>query len=181
MNMLACQLLQLFAEIWGCFWMYVGILSQSPKGVDFGGCTALHCIALHHNCLALCIGAESRHRYPDPGLLVEPCTLVRLCSRSRYTVQRCKLGISWSAGCCYGGQLTALIIPPQDDKPAAVLQSFIENAPQKESAADAGKGPAVDPFDTEHSVPSLSDMDASLILVPAKKAYSQKKCSAVVR
>lgn len=78
------------------------------------------------------------------------------------------------AGCCYGGQLTALIIPPQDDKPAAVLQSFFENAPQKESAADAGKEPG-DPLDKEHLVPSLSDLDAAFVLVPAKKAYSQKK------
>ena len=83
-----------------------------------------------------------------------------------------------NAGCCYGGQLTALIIPPQDDNPAAVLQSFIENAPLKESAADAGKEPCVDPLDKEHSVPTLSDMGASFVLVPAKKAYSQKKFKA---
>ena len=87
--------------------------------------------------------------------------------------------VKWcNAGCCYGGQLTALIIPPQDDKPAAVLQSFIENAPLMESAAEAGKEPSVDPLDKQHSVPNLSDMDANFVLVPAKKAYSQKTSKA---
>ena len=94
-------------------------------------------------------------------------------------LSHCLCDVTWcNAGCCYGGQLTALIIPPQDDKPAAVLQSFIENAPLKESAAEAGKEPSVDPLDKKHSVPNLSDMDANFVLVPAKKAYSQKKSKA---
>ena len=37
--------------------------------------------------LALRIGAEPRYRYTDPALLVKPCTLVNLQSRSRHTIQ----------------------------------------------------------------------------------------------
>lgn len=88
----------------------------------------------------------------------------------------CATGLD--TGCCYGHQLTALIIPPQDDTPAAVLQSFIENVPQKESAADAVKADAVHLLDQTHSVPSLSDMNASFVLVPAKIVYHEKKSKA---
>lgn len=41
---------------------------------------ALHCITMHF--LALRI---PRYRYTDPGVLGKPCTLVHLCSGSRYT------------------------------------------------------------------------------------------------
>lgn len=60
----------------------------------------------------------------------------------------CATGLD--TGCCYGNQLTALIIPHK------------ETAPHKE--------------DDSHNkrVPSLSDFDASLVLVPALKAYSKK-------
>ena len=61
----------------------------------------------------------------------------------------CATGLD--TGCCYGGQLTALIIPHQEPAP-----------------------PAGD--DGHHDrVPALSDLDASLVLVPALKAYSKKK------
>ena len=39
------------------------------------------------HCLALRIGVKPRCRYTDPGLLVKPCTLVHLQSRSGYTFQ----------------------------------------------------------------------------------------------
>lgn len=53
-------------------------------------------------------------------------------------------------GCCYGRQLTALIIPHQQ-----TTRSAEENGHHQH-------------------VPSLSDLDASLVLVPALKAYSKK-------
>ncbi|KAL3146662.1 hypothetical protein ABBQ32_000890 [Trebouxia sp. C0010 RCD-2024] len=61
----------------------------------------------------------------------------------------CATGLD--TGCCYGNQLTALIIPHQE---AALCRE--------------GASPS------KH-VPSLSDVDACLVLVPALKAYSKKK------
>ena len=61
----------------------------------------------------------------------------------------CATGLD--TGCCYGRQLTALIIPQQ----------------QKAQSAEEGGH--------HRHVPSLSDLDASLVLVPALKTYSKKK------
>ena len=71
----------------------------------------------------------------------------------------CATGLD--TGCCYGNQLTALIIPHQQAKEP-------DNGDKQISAADA------DDAGHEKHVTSLSDLDASLVLVPAKKAYSKK-------
>lgn len=71
----------------------------------------------------------------------------------------CATGLD--TGCCYGNQLTALIIPNQKAKQAG-------NGDTPVTAADA------DDAGPEKHVTSLSDLDASLVLVPAKKAYSEK-------
>ena len=60
----------------------------------------------------------------------------------------CATGLD--TGCCYGNQLTALIIPTQDA------------APCRQSASHSKR------------VPSLTDFDASFVLVPAQKAYAKK-------
>ncbi|DBA87809.1 TPA: hypothetical protein ACH3X1_004808 [Trebouxia sp. C0004] len=113
-------------------------------------------------------------------------------------------------GCCYGGQLTALVIPsphqqtniasmPAQDQLAGSstctdLSTLQQNSSEQESEQQAednlvesgdlntiDNGPSLsdNAAETEaqdsESVPSLSELDASLILVPAKKAYSKKK------